>query len=342
MSSNTDSLILREMIREEILREFWKDPKREAHKKIHNIISVLPLEMRGKISNSIEISQNSELMNGKYLSFYRRFRQYPVSDSILNADPEFLGRIVGGVVKDYTWNGSNPRKENAQIVAELIDTSEKHFDVTGVKWFSGTCYRGLVMLANRFMKHVDKESFEKSKEAPGWFSDPIGRFKGETTLYPMTSNYYKFTERANLEPAFFISFSAKKGTAKRYVEAGSSGYGYWADLAKTHGKREVGVINPLFECEVSPGSKAVIDSRVRATSIQRDMNEGLDEVVACPYIDDSITITRIFIPYEELEEAMQSFGETENSPIKSYRDKLDERRILTYVEGDDLIIDFRR
>jgi len=335
--------MLREMIREEILREFWgKDPRAAARRNIHNILAPLPLEIRNRIGRDLERAKDAESLQGKYLAFYKHFKQYPVAESIFNADPDLLGRIAGGVVKDYTWGGSNPRQENAAAVKELIDAADSYFDETGIKWFSGTCYRGLVMLANRFMKHVDKESFEKSKEAPGWFSDPVGRFRGESTLYPMTSNYYQFTERKSLSPAFFISFSASRDTAKRYTEAGSAGFGYWADYVKTHGGKEIGIINPLFECEVSRGSKAVIDPRVRTTSIQRDMNEGLDEIIACPYIDNSITIRRIFIPYEELEEAMQAFGKTEKPLVKSYRKKLDERLILTYVEGDDLVIDLRR
>lgn len=318
---------IRQLIREGLFGSDTPDPgdiKREIRKS-------LPPSVIDKMESNIQ-----RIKLGNHLRFYRWFKDEfgALADTRFRIDPGLLGTLAGGVAKDYVLIGKKPDPEDARVVKELMDAAAAVPDVTGISWFMGTCYRGMVMPALRFIKGVDASAFEESKEEPGWFSDPIGRFRGETTLYPMVSNYYDFAKRKQQD--FFISFSTKKSTARSFTEEDHA-YGFWARAAEETGRENVEVVNPLFECRPL-GAGAILDPRVRAKTIDREMNEGLNEVLGCPYIDKSIQIDRIFIPYESLEKSIEKFG---RGKLKSYREKLSERRIQTYIAGEDLVIDRR-
>lgn len=326
---------LRQIIKEELLREFWGNSEKESNLNLRRAFHKMSAD---KILGSMEtdLLKLKEGSSGKYVAFYKFFtKKYDAWYKLrFDNDPYLIGRLAGGTIKDYVLHGVNPKAEDKAVVEQMFDFASEHSKETGMSWFNGDCYRGLVMPAKKFMKNVELKEFEKTKETPSWFSDPVGRWRGETSISPIEKNYYKFASQPTL--SFFISFSTNRDTAKKFT-AKKHAYDYWHGQAQAHGKKDVEVINPMFECAAT--SHAVIDPRARAKSIDKEMNEGLNEVVACPYISQSLYIKRIFIPYENLEQAL---SQMQGTPLKSYRAQLAEQKIDTYIEGNDLILDFRK
>jgi hypothetical protein len=321
----------RQIVREELINEAWfQDPDAQRQKELKNFYLTHP-DMERRIKKKL----NNQLL-GKHLSFYKWIKDQfgYTGDVLLDMDTKLLGQIAGGILKDYTIGGVNPVPDDAVIIENLINKANANASVTGVKWYSGICYRGLVMKTETFAKGVDASGMQAAKAKPGAFTNPVDWFRSEITVEPKISNYYEFADRKTHD--FFISFSTDRSAAKKFTQA-EHAFNYWHNAAQNSQKRELSVINPLLECQTKL-RESVVDPRVRAGSIDNSMQEGLNEVLACPYISKGLEIQRIFIPYENLERGLNMMGKKQ-SKLKSYLQN--ETRTQTYIEGDDLVIDLR-
>lgn len=320
---------IRRIIHEEIIREARGAEARERARrdKLFQILPAATLERMDLLAARMESLE--------HLKIYKQFMRSFGGDAVtrLEHDADLLGRFAGGILKDYVRSGEQPEPADAGMISNLFNRADATPDETGISWFDGTCYRGEVIQATTLARGLDVAAQAASKRKPGWMSDPIGKVRGEIAVTPSIRNYYDFVDWENRD--FFVSFSASRSSAKIFTGSGRAGFGYWA-MKSIDLNGPIAVVNPLFECRVtSPG--AVIDPRRRAESIDRSMNEGLHEVVGCPYISRDIEIQRIFIPYEELERGVDSVG----GDLISYLNKLDESRLHLDAEGDYIVIDFR-
>lgn len=322
----------RQIIREELINEAWfQDPDAQRQKALKSFYLTHPAGMEYKVKKEL-----NKPLNGKHLSLYKWLKNQfqGAADELLNVDTKLLGQIVGGILKDYTINGVNPASDDAEIIEELINRANANASVTGVKWYSGICYRGLVMTTETFAKGVDTSGMQAAKARPGAFTNPVDWFRSEITVEPKVSNYYEFADRKKHD--FFISFSTDRSVAKNFTQK-EHAFDFWHRTAQNSPKRELSVINPLLECQTKQRG-SVVDPRARAGSIDNSMQEGLNEVLACPYISKGLEIQRIFIPYENLERGLNKMGKKQ-SKLKSYLQN--ETRTQVYIEGDDLVIDLR-